>query len=164
MNWNASDLDEIMHTGDNLYTVSKKENPNSLDYLVFDEVFPYTEINGSLYHFYSNEADLDQFGELKYSKCFFGSLQEISDVLTGFFTSGATNALFTCNAYSFAVFTSGGRFCIFDSHCRNSKGFPSSSGAAVLCVHGTIENLAKHLMINCGLTDQSGKIRPIRAI
>lgn len=53
INWNDSDIDKIIETGDHLYSlsVSKRQNPHTLNLLNFEEVYRDVFINDWLLYF-----------------------------------------------------------------------------------------------------------------
>lgn len=141
--------------GDHLYRVSRiKKTGNYL--LSIDEVYPYIEIEGILYHVFFNMTSVNQNNELEYVREGGCSHKNLVDVLQHFRRLEVEKAIFTCNDFTFAVILTTDRFIFFDSHERTYTGYPVddviTKGASVLCTCYTIDGLAFRLMFNCGLS------------
>lgn len=133
--WKSTDLDSILTIGDNLYLVSKTQNPTTSNCLFPDEVYPYVEINGQLFHFHSDEVTLNDLNQLKFITQTICTIENLTSALSYFSSIGVSNLLFTCNQYTFAVILSNQKFSFVDSHSRNSAGFVAKTNGVAVFLH-----------------------------
>lgn len=149
-NWSKDDLNFLLESGDNLYTISKSQNPNSLNVMNFEDVYPYIELNELLYHFSFN-TELDESNDLKYIRRSECTVDNLVDAIRYFSGIGVEKAIFTCREISISVMFSGGKFIFFDSHKRMYDGYPVNEiipdGTAVLCINKEIIGLVNKLWL-----------------
>lgn len=162
INWITEDLDKIINLGDFLYNVSvkqmKQNGKNCSEFLSFDEVFSYIEIENQLYHFFSitpisTNIDSGRYASyIKQNDCWYKNLK--SD-LNSLLNININKVIFTCNGFTFGIIFEHGKYILFDSHERRTDGFPINEiiteGAAVLCINKHVDGLIFRLMYNCGL-------------
>lgn len=150
--WNSHDIDTIVHIGDQLYTTSQnaisKEINTSYEYLTFDEVFNTVHLHGDTFTFLE-DIESDNIRHIEQGICTVNNL--IASLRSFFDIKNYTTGIFTCNNYSFAVMKFKLKYYFFDSHKRNSQGYPAlgGKGAAILCCITTLQCLANYLLSNC---------------
>lgn len=132
--WRAYDVDKIISIGDKHYNISKLRKPNSTEYLTFDEIHNYLQIDTSIYELAEDfTVNRDDVIKVAIQGDDIESCDLCKDSLTHFFKTFPSNhGILTCNKYTLAfwreITDSGVEYFLFDSHCRDIGGSPSTDG------------------------------------
>jgi len=129
-------MDYILHHGDSMY----QSVPHKYDY------FDYTELplHVSVDNWFANNAFGDHVSGFIHTEHSTGSAVSFPAALTQS-ASVYSGCLLTINDTTVAIIHRGSSFLLFDSHSRDSHGFVSSNGTAVLLEFTSAEHLHQHL-------------------
>ncbi|XP_062622277.1 uncharacterized protein LOC134283815, partial [Saccostrea cucullata] len=172
--WQATDMDNVLVMGDELYTFLQRSSCVNSRYLLVNELPQFFECFNTVYELKADE-----------SLCSLINLSDTEpnyDDFHAYFLLDAlhialseTDGCFVCfRGNTFLIGKTNDQFFTFDSHSRTAEGYMSVNGCSTRILHESIEDVYNHVlslalsmgyseMIDCEITGVKCSIRKIEA-
>lgn len=144
--WQTSDMNKVLATGDELYTYLQRSSTIDCRYLLVDELPQFLECFDKMFEFKSHESlsSLINLSDMEPNYHEFNAFS-LSDALQ--IALKVTGGCFVCfGGNTFLVGKTADSYFTFDSHSRSPLGYLSPNGRSTRILHQSVDSIYDHIL------------------